>query len=333
MSLKTRKLSGIAPWPMILLAGPEKVGKTWCAVEACMSPLVTGGLWFPLGENDPDEYALIPGFDHDRFDLVEHDGTYRSLIRALDEALADERETGATRMWVLDSGSMLWELLSQMAYREMHERLVRKAQRQNKAAPEEAEQKPSVDLWNTAAERWGHVIDSFRRHKGPVVITCRVEDKAVMNDNGEPTREKTRKIIAQKTLPSEVDVICELTAPGEAVISGLRSVKLSGVRDGAPFKDFSVQALLERMGVVAGAAARSHSSIDPDDVPAQEADAARAELGALCDERGWDKQAVAAQFVEREGGVQIKEADAPELRAFMQWLGDNWQTVQQGAAA
>lgn len=331
--MKTRKLTGVAPWPLILLAGPEKVGKTWTAVEACMSDLLDGGLWFPLGENDPDEYALIPGFDHDRFDLVEHDGTYRSLMRALDEALAEERETGLTRLWVLDSGSQLWELLTQMAQREMFERLVRKAQRQNRPAPEETEQKPSIDLWNTAAERWGHVIDALRQHRGPVVITCRVEEKAVMNDNGEPTKEKDRKIIAHKSLKSDVDVIAELTAPGEAVISGLRSVKLAGVRDGAPFKDFSIHALLARMGVEATAPSRSHTPIDAADQPARDADEARAELLALCTEHGWNPREIAAEYANQSDGLALQAAtSAPAIRAFSEWLTENWDTREKAVA-
>lgn len=315
--LATRKLTGVAPWPLILLAAPEKRGKSWAAVEACMSPLVNGGVWFPIGENDPDEYALIPGFDEDRFDLVEHDGSYRGLRNALDDALADEQAgDGEPTMWVVDSGSRLWDLISGMAQHEMWQRLARKAAQRNQTPPE-TEQKPSVDLWNTAADRWGFVMDSLRAHNGPVIITARMELKAVMNSNGEPTREKEEKILAHKSLPFDVDVIVELQCPGEAIITGVRSVKMAGAKDRAEMKPFTVDKLLRALGVDGVVGTRSHSGIDVQDKPATEAEVARVELAGWCEEHNLDKQAVAVEFAQANGGTAITVASAKLVRAFL----------------
>lgn len=328
-----RKLTGVAPWPMILLAGPEKVGKTWAAVQACMTELVAGGLWFPFGENDPDEYALIPGFDHERFDLVQNDGTYRDLLAALTEELEAEKGREKPTLWVLDSGTRAWDLLCGMAQREMYERLARKAARDNKPAPD-IEQKPAVDLWNIAADRWSHIIDALRKHRGPVVITARMELKTVMSPNGEPTRDKEQKILAHKSLPFDVDAIVELSAPGHAVVTGVRSVKLAGLDKRTEFTDFTVDKLLRALGVEQGGE-RSHSAIDPDDKPAQEAEQERARLLELLGEKGWDGKKVAATFADRSGGLPIKEATAPEIRAHIEWLtsGENYKRVQLGGAA
>lgn len=279
-----------------------------------MSDLVAGGLWFPVGENDPDEYAQIPGFDGKRFDLVEHDGTYRGLRNALESALAAEQSRkGKPLMWVIDSGSRLWDLISGMAQHEMYQRLARKAAQQNRPAPD-TEQKPAVDLWNVAADRWSYVMDALRAHNGPVVITARMELKAVMNGNGEPTRDKEQKILAHKSLPSEVDAIVELQGPGEAVITGVRSVKLAGVEARRDMHDFTVDKLLRALGVDHGVGTRTHSGIDPTD---SQADEARTELGAWCDANTADRSQVAAQFADANGGLTIAEATAGEIRAFM----------------
>jgi hypothetical protein len=314
-----RKLTGIAPWPMILLAGPEKVGKTWSAVEACMSELVAGGYWFPFGENDPDEYALIPGFSHDRFTLVRNDGTYRDLLASLDEELAAEKGRTEPTMWVLDSGTRAWDLLSNMAQLEMYERQRRKAEyaraKGRDVPPPDPEQKPSVDLWNIAADRWSHIVDAFRKHHGPVIITARMELKTIMQ-NGEPTKEKEQKILAHKSLPSDVDAIVELSAPGQAVVTGVRSVKLAGLDKRAEYKGFTVDKFLRALGVDKAVGDRSHSGIDAEDKPATEAEAARGELRALCEANGWDMTAVAAEFEKCEG-VAVKVASAKVIRDYI----------------
>ncbi len=310
-----RKLTGIAPWPIILLAGPEKVGKTWSAVEACMTDLVDGGFWFPIGENDPDEYALIPGFDHDKFTFVANDGTYRDVLAAMDEQLATEKKRTKPTMWVVDSGSRAWDLLSGMAQHEMYQRLARKAAQRNQPPPE-TEQKPSVDLWNTAADRWSHLMDAMRQHNGPVVITARMELKAVMNDKGEPTRDKEQKILTHKSLPFDVDAIVELQSPGHAVITGVRSVKMAGVGDRREMREFTVDNLLRALGVDQSVGTRNHSAIDPADKPATAAEEARADLAVMCDDNGWDRNDVAAEFTKLYD-AEVKTASAKVLREFM----------------
>jgi hypothetical protein len=318
MTLETRKLTGIPPWPIVLLAGAEKVGKTWSAVEACMSPIVSGGLWFPLGEDDPDEYALIPGFDHDRFDLVMHDGTYRGLLAAFDKALKEERaakENTPPKVWVFDSSTRLWDMLGGMAQREMYERLARKAEQQKRPAPD-IEQKPSMDLWNVARDRWDHILDALRAHNGPAIITARMELTTVMNEKGEPTKDKAQKVQAQKMLPFDVGAVVEMPAKGETYLTGVRSVKLAGLEPRVKFTDFKVDTLWRRLGLEAGAGKRTHTGIDAADKPSQEADSARAELAALCDEHGWDKAEIVREWAALSD-VALKDAtSAAAIRAF-----------------
>lgn len=78
MTLKTRQPTGKPSWPILLLAGREKAGKSWAAVAASASDLIGRTLYIGIGEDDPDEYALIPGAS---FEIVEHDGTYPGTCR------------------------------------------------------------------------------------------------------------------------------------------------------------------------------------------------------------------------------------------------------------
>jgi len=326
MTGQTRKLTGKPPWPIVLLAGAEKTGKTWAAVKASTSDLIGNTLWFPMGENDPDEYGLIPGFDSARFDLVEHDGTYRGLRDELAHHLRAERAAkggGKPTLWVLDSGTRLWDLLSNMAQLEMWARLAKKAQQANRPVPD-IEQKPSVDLWNTAGDRWGHIFDALREHNGPVIITARMELKTVMSPSGEPTKDKAQKILAQKSLPFDVDAIVEMPALGETYLSGVRSVKLASLEPRVVFKDFTVDLLWRRLGLAdAPVGQRTHSTIDPADKPAAEADVARVELGALCEERGWRKEDVAALWFTQADSKLSDCANAAAIRAFADELKTN----------
>src|SRR5690606_14747062 len=83
-ALQTRKPSGLPSWPILLLAGREKAGKSWAAVSASASPLVGRTLYIGIGEDDPDEYSIIPGAD---FEIVVHDGTFPGILAAVRAAV------------------------------------------------------------------------------------------------------------------------------------------------------------------------------------------------------------------------------------------------------
>lgn len=329
-ALNLRKLTGKASWPITLLAGTEKVGKTWEAVAASTSDLIGHTLWFPIGENDPDEYALIPGFDADRFDLVEHDGTYRGLLDQLIAAANFQDVGGKPTLWVLDSGTRLWDLLSGMAQIEANARWARK----HGNRPPDEDVKIGVDLWNMAGDRWGHVFDEFRAHQGPAIWTARMELSAVMN-NGEPTGEKVQKIQAQKRLPYDVDSIIEMPARGETYLTGVRSVKLAQLEPRVAFKDFSVDTLWRRLGLADEPVGhRTHALIDPDDKPAAAAQTARDDLRALCEEHGWDLGKVASAYLELSEGTALGESrNAAAIRKFTKDLEKDSAHVQAGKAA
>lgn len=195
----TRKPTGLASWPMLLIAGFEKSGKSWSCAEASGSALIGRTLWISIGEDDPDDYANVPGAD---FEIVEHDGTYRDLLAAVEWAVAQPAVDGKPNLIIADSMTRLWDLLCDMAQDSANER----ARRKNKAS-DEAD--ISMDLWNVAKDRWAHFMDSFRSHQGPVLLTARLDEAAVM-ENGKPTQRKEFKVKAEKSLPYDVAGLIQL---------------------------------------------------------------------------------------------------------------------------
>ena len=259
MSLTTRKPTGKPAWPMVLIAGTEKSGKSYACAAASASDLIDRTFWIGIGEDDPDEYGGIPGA---RFEIVAHDGTYRDLLRALDDINAELTTDGKPHMIVLDSASRLWDLLKDEAQETAHRRAKVKAQKYQKQAPDVDEIKPSMDLWNLAAQRWGHVMDALRSHAGPVLLTARLDEVAVMDAAGQPTREKEWKVSAHKSLPFDASAVVELRGYRNALVRGVRSLRWRVPPDAlSPVKDFTVEALWTLMGLT-DAADRSHHAVD-----------------------------------------------------------------------
>lgn len=258
--LVTRAPTGRPPWPITLIAGGEKCGKSWACAVASSSPLIGRTLWVGVGEDAPDEYGAIPGA---RFEIVEHDGTYRGILTALTACSAQEPIDGKPTLIVLDSATQLWDLLCGMAQRSANERAIEKARKANRPKPgPDDDATISMDLWNIAKQRWGHCMDALRANDGPVLITARLDEVAVVDKNGQPTAEKTLKVKAEKSLPYDVGAIVEFPELGKAYIRGVRSVRMQ-LTERAPAPDFTVHRLWESLGMAeAGdAGPRLHSAV------------------------------------------------------------------------
>lgn len=84
-------------------------------------------------------------------------------------------------------------------------------------------------------------------------------------ENDKPTRDKTRKIKAEKNLPAAVDAIVELHTLGEAHLTGVRTLHWD-VKPGesARFPDFSIDTLLRRLGYEDAATTRQVTESRPE---------------------------------------------------------------------
>jgi hypothetical protein len=260
----THRPSGKPSWPLILFAGAEKTGKSWEAATFSGSDLIGRTFWFQLGETIAEEYGAVPGAN---YEIVEYDGSYRELCDAAEFFVAQPRVDGKPNAIVIDSVTVLWDMLSgeqqQIALR-----------RRKPGANGEA--KVTMDQWNAAKDRWCDFLDILRRNDGPVIMLARMDVVTLVDESGQPTKAKDWKIKAEKNLPYAAGVIVSMPARGEAWLSGLHSTRLL-LEEGEKrrLEDFSLDRLLREMGLAEEGATvpRQYTAPRPD------ADEAMADAG------------------------------------------------------
>ena len=273
----TRRPTGKPSWPILLIAGAEKAGKSWACAAASGSPLIHRTLWIGIGEDDPDEYGNVPDAD---FEIVEHDGTYRDLLAAVEWATAQPAgDDGRPNLIVLDSMSRLWDLLCDMAQDQANARARRKQQNpqsRQAAATDDTEADIHMDLWNIAKSRWANVMDALRAHQGPSLVTARLEEVTVMV-GGKPTQQKELKVKAEKSLPYDVGGVIQLPERGKAYLTGVRTTRMQ-VPERIPLPGFTVEKLWRNLGLAdTEVGNRTHSGVNSgrtlapvEDIPQQQ---------------------------------------------------------------
>lgn len=256
MTLVTRKPTGLPAWPVLLLAGVEKSGKSYAAAQASASDLIGQTYWIGFGEQDPDEYGQIG-----RFDIVEHEGTYRDLLRAIDDVKAAATGDKPTLL-VVDSLTPVWDLLKDETQVTAWRRAKLKADRSNQKFDKLADEvKPPMDLWNLAAQRWGHIMAALQAHPGPVIVTARLDEVSVIGKGDQPTGEKEWTVKAHKSLPFEVSGIVEMRSYRKALIRGVKSLRWQAPPDQlVPVPDFTVEGLWQKIGLADAAAGVQRAS-------------------------------------------------------------------------
>jgi hypothetical protein len=203
--MQTRKPTGKPHWPLVLLAGTEKSGKSYACAALSASDLIDRTFYIEVGEGSADQYGALPGA---RYEIVEHDGSWKGILAACQAAVA-EPTNGKPHAIVLDSASELWALLTD---------------EQQAIATKRGKETITMDQWAAAKKRWRKVIDTLRASKGPVILTARLDLVTVMDKAGKPTTEKQWKARAEKDLPYEVDGVIELKEPRRPVVAGIRTV-------------------------------------------------------------------------------------------------------------
>jgi hypothetical protein len=228
MVLKTRQPTGRVPWPLILVEGGEKSGKSWAIAELSASPRVGQTYWIDLAEGAADEYGAVPGA---RYLIVEHDGTFAAILQAVIEikALAAKAAAAGEPPIVLGIDSMTaeWELLKGQADARARQRL---AQKKKTLAPDQ-EPQISMDLWNEANTKHRKLMTHLMTFPGIVVMTARGKEVAALDDGGKPIEgaKKEYRVEGQKGLAFDATVWLRLQRGDHPVVVGARSVH-AGVR-------------------------------------------------------------------------------------------------------
>ena len=248
MTLTTRKPTGKAPWPMLLLAGVEKSGKSYACAALSASDLIDRTFYIEVGEGSADQYGALPGA---RYEIVEHDGSHAGILAACEAAAAEPMTNGKPHAIIFDSASEYWALLSD---------------EQASIAAKRGKDTITMDQWNSAKKRWRKTIDALRASKGPVILTSRLDLVTVMKD-GKPTTEKQWKVRAEKDLPFEVDGVIELKEPRRPIVTGIRTVAFNVPAGGIVPKDqagFNLDGFLRSLNIEGGERVYIPRKEDPD---------------------------------------------------------------------
>jgi hypothetical protein len=211
VTLKTRKPTGRAGWPKILVEGGDKAGKSWSLAMLSASPKVGRTAVLVLGEDETrwDEYGKIPGT---RFELVEHDGRWTSIIEAVEEAkteAAAARDAGELPYVLgIDTMTAVWEGLKDWAS------LRARGSKKNRAILAEdpdAEIDVTSNYWNDARGRHRALMRHLLTFPGIVVLIARGSEVALFQ-NGQPVaNKKTWSVEGEKNLPFDVSAHIRLS--------------------------------------------------------------------------------------------------------------------------
>lgn len=252
--IKSRPATGKPSWPLVLLEGDEKAGKSLAAAAFSADPRIGQLYWIDLGEGSGDEYGAV---EDSQLSIVEHDGTYRDIYEQLmairaeaERALrAGEPPVGV----VLDSGSNLWVMLSTWT----NERARRSKRAQAVLAEDpDAEIDPGRNLWNDSTDRWYRILRILQTFPGPAIITARGKEITQTDSNGQPFRDGRieHKVEGQKNLAHDASVVVRMTRePRRSLLVGARTLRVavdSGesftppMRDLGPWKVLDLGALL-----------------------------------------------------------------------------------------
>lgn len=230
MTLKTRKPTGAVPWPLILLEGEEKAGKSWALAELSASEKVGDTYWFDLGEGAADEYGAIPGA---RYEIVEHDGTWRNILEQVRDVrdLAQKAHDNGEKPVVLglDSMSNEWAMLTDWA--EQRARRSDRGREMLRKNPD-AEVPVSPNYWNDSNTRHRKLMTLLMTFPGIVVVTARGKEVAEMDKSGKPIPNvKGYKVEGQKGLAYDASVWVRMFRNSKPLIVGARSVH-AGIKPG-----------------------------------------------------------------------------------------------------
>lgn len=230
MTLETRTPTGIPPWPLILLEGAEKAGKSWAAAEFTSCERIGKKLWLDLGEGAGDEYFALPGAD---YEIILHDGTWGRIIAQVREAHQAAREalTAGEKPYLLivDTGTELWEMLKD--WTAQRARTSKWAKELLKKDPN-AEIKPSTNLWNDANDRHSQWMRLLMTFPGIVVVTARGKEVASIDAKGNPIpNAKDYRVEGHKNIAFDCNAWVRFSRTESPVVVGVRSVH-SGLRPG-----------------------------------------------------------------------------------------------------
>ena len=240
MALKTRKPTGRAGWPKILVEGGDKAGKSWSLARLSASAKVGRTAVLVLGEDETrwEEYGKIPGA---RFEIIEHNGTWASILGAVEDAKAEAaaaRDAGEKPFVLgIDTMTAVWEGLKDWASLRARNS---KKNRALLAQDPDAEIDVTSNYWNDAKARHRILMRHLLTFPGIVVLIARGSEVTLFQ-NGQPVaNRKTWSIDGEKNLPFDVSTHIRLSREDRPLLvssSGLHCQIRPGIDRPEPLPD------------------------------------------------------------------------------------------------
>lgn len=227
--LRTRKPSGQVAWPLILVEGAEKTGKSAQSYSLSADPRVGRTFVLDIGEGTADEYARLGPYE-----VIEHNGTYTDMWEQLGFACKEPSPAGRPNVIEIDAGSNLWDLLKDWTN---HRARNSKTGRKKLEADPDAEIDPSMNLWNDARDRWYRIINQLRRSGCIGVIICRAREVAKVKDGQPVANETDYKVEAEKGTPFAATAQVRMTKPHKATLVAVRSLDVDVPEKGIALPD------------------------------------------------------------------------------------------------
>lgn len=323
--MKTRKPTGIVPYPVVLLEGEEKAGKSYAAALLSSSEKVGQTYWIDLGEGAADEYGAIDGA---RYLVVEHDGTFNAILAAVEEIRAEAKRAADAGeppvVLVVDSMTAEWDLLKDWA----GARAKGSKSNQAKLAKDpNAEVSVPMNLWNDATSRHRRLMTMLLTFPGIVVLIARGKEVATLDANGRPVEgSKEYKVEGHKNLAFDCSAWVRLSRDHAPQVIGLRSVH-AGMRPGVdkpkPAPQFTLEWLV--FDVLKCNPAKAHVR----DMPTDELAKAQALVWDLAKALKWDGKALASDYAKHHDGAVIGEATADQLGEYAAGLQQEVEKREQ----
>lgn len=210
-------------WPLVLIEGGEKVGKTWMAAAFTGSDYLSASFMVDLGEGSADEYGAVPGAN---YRILDHDGTWRSImqqVRAVAEYGRQLLAAGERPLClIIDSGTAEWKLNSEWADA--------RARKRKKINNPDSEVQITMDLWNDATTRHYQLWSLLMKFPGIVIVTARGGEVAEVV-GGQPTGKKVYKVEGHKNMAFDASLWVQLSREHAGMVMGCRSIQY-GIRPG-----------------------------------------------------------------------------------------------------
>lgn len=267
-AIKSRRPTGLVDWPLLLLEGDTKSGRTYRSLVFAACGRLSMTYVLELGERTADQYGAIvlcshcseavleadKGWVHtrgrkpacrgrsrekaepgavlgDHYQVLEHDGTYADQMEQMQAVWAEaERAQKAGEKPVGLVVDTATAFWAQLSdWVDARARKTKTNARKLAEDPNALIKAPN-NLWNDANDRHADAVRLWQSFPGPVILIAGGREVAVIGPDGNPVEgEKTWKVEAQNRLPYAATAWVRVLRSGPPLLIGAQSIYIGMV--------------------------------------------------------------------------------------------------------